>query len=301
MSNNLRHRAMGWARQGASHLPTPVRQRLARMAGRSAGVQDRRILGRALRVEGHNHSDVDYDDAWLLGLISETDGFVDVGCNVGFFSLATCVLRPSASVLAIDANPECAAVTAANLVRNGFGARSRSVSIFVSDGERAVEFSAVGLGAAGSGVKGLSMTAEDLGSSSTVNSTTLDSVIESTGFRPDLIKVDVEGAEREVLAGANRTVTEHHPRFMVEMHSGGDLTMAANTADVLAWCDAQDYAAWYLAQGTRLTNPSDVAHRGRCHLLLQPAGEPLPAVIEGIPQGAALKMVLDRIGWSPAG
>lgn len=226
--------------------------------------------------------------------MSESDGFVDVGCNVGFFSLASCILRPTSNVLAIDGNPECAAVTAANLVRNGFGERARAISAFVSDSQGDVKFQAVGTGAAGSAVAGLSPTAEWLGETITVRTQTLDTIIERTGISPDLIKVDVEGAEREVLSGATRTVEEHHPRFMVEMHSGGALTMEKNVADVLAWCENHGYDAWYLKDAERLTSPAPVAQRGRCHLLLQRTGEPYPSVLEGIEQGAPIDSALKR-------
>lgn len=289
------------AKAVVDRLPAGARRRLVSWRGRSRGVQDREILGRRLRVEGANHGEPDYDDAWLVGLLAESDGFVDIGCNVGFFSLASCVLRPTSAVLAIDANPECAAVTAANLVRNGFGERSRAVSMFVSASEGTVEFATVGLGAAGSAIEGLSPTAEAVGSSVSVRSDTLDAIIDQTGFVPDLVKIDVEGAERDVLAGATRTVAEHHPRFMVEMHSGGDLTMEKNTADVLAWCAEQGYDAWYLASGELLTSADPVVQRGRCHLLLQRSGEPFPEIIGGIPQGAPIDTALDRLGRDSTG
>lgn len=296
MVGDLR-RAKELLRQAARRSPEPVKRQLRRLVTRRQGVENQTILGRNLRVEGHNHGEVDYDDAWLIGLLAESDGFLDIGCNIGFFSLASCMLRPESTVLAIDANPECAAVTAANLVRNGFGDRSRAISTFVSDTRREVRFNTVGLGAAGSGLDGLSRTAEDLGSASTVQSDTLDALVEMTHFKPDLVKVDVEGAEREVLAGAVRTVAAHHPRFMVEMHSGGDLTMEQNATDVLSWCSAKGYEAWYLSTGEQLVDAATVAHRGRCHLLLQPADTPYPAVLEGVPQRAPIEMVLDRIGW----
>lgn len=34
-------------------------------------VRERLIVGRSLRVEGANHGEADYDDAWLVGLIPQ--------------------------------------------------------------------------------------------------------------------------------------------------------------------------------------------------------------------------------------
>jgi len=53
-----------------------------------------------------------------------------------------------------------------------------------------------------------------------VPSTTLDSCIYGErGFSPpDIVKIDVEGAEFEVLEGASRALTEFHPTIFLEIH-----------------------------------------------------------------------------------
>jgi hypothetical protein len=53
-----------------------------------------------------------------------------------------------------------------------------------------------------------------------VPSTTLDSCIYGEkGLRPpNVVKIDVEGAELEVLQGASRALSEFHPKIFLEMH-----------------------------------------------------------------------------------
>ena len=53
-----------------------------------------------------------------------------------------------------------------------------------------------------------------------VASVTLDSCVygEKKLPPPDLIKIDVEGAEAEVLTGASRLLAEFHPRIFLEVH-----------------------------------------------------------------------------------
>ena len=53
-----------------------------------------------------------------------------------------------------------------------------------------------------------------------VPSTTLDSCIYGEkGLRPpSVVKIDVEGAELEVLHGASRALSEFHPKIFLEIH-----------------------------------------------------------------------------------
>lgn len=54
-----------------------------------------------------------------------------------------------------------------------------------------------------------------------IKSTTLDNfVIEEDNLPPDMIKIDVEGAEYQVLDGAREVLKKHHPRLIIEVHKG---------------------------------------------------------------------------------
>jgi FkbM family methyltransferase len=48
---------------------------------------------------------------------------------------------------------------------------------------------------------------------------TIDTFVTSTGLRPDSMKIDVEGAEYEVLQGARCTITELRPILFLSIHS----------------------------------------------------------------------------------
>jgi hypothetical protein len=107
--------------------------------------------------------------------------------------------------------------------------------------------------------------------------------------------VDVEGAESKVLEGCQRIARQGRTRFLVEMHSNDELAMTENARLILAWCEQLDYAAWYLKIHEELTTPEQLQDRGRCHLLLQPAGWDYPDWLKGIEQGASLRNVKTAI------
>jgi len=46
----------------------------------------------------------------------------------------------------------------------------------------------------------------------------LDTFCDSAGLRPDILKMDVEGAEYDVLIGAERTIGRYRPKLLIELH-----------------------------------------------------------------------------------
>jgi FkbM family methyltransferase len=50
----------------------------------------------------------------------------------------------------------------------------------------------------------------------TVKATTIDTITQSSGFKPDMIKIDVEGAEHEVIEGGIRYFQANAPQIIME-------------------------------------------------------------------------------------
>ncbi|MEZ4374574.1 MAG: FkbM family methyltransferase [Polyangiaceae bacterium] len=214
---------------------------------------------------------------------------LDVGSNVGQTAVVVLALTGVETIGLIDASPDALARAATSLTHSQLIQRARFFYGFASaEDAQEVAFFNDGFGAAGSKYSQHS-------SSSLVEhrvpSARVDTICDQLGMSPDFIKIDVEGAEAEVLQGIER-VAEGGPRILVEMHSNPELTMERNVELILEQCARLNYAAWYLAKGERLTGPAPVAHRGRCHLLLQPASEPYPEWLQGVAQGSALEPVL---------
>ena len=46
----------------------------------------------------------------------------------------------------------------------------------------------------------------------------LDTIVEALNLKPTFIKIDVEGAEFEVLLGMQETLSQYHPTLMLEIH-----------------------------------------------------------------------------------
>lgn len=250
------------------------------------------LLGRTLTVTDASILETDYDTAWFVACAAHAGVIFDVGANQGAMALLALLCPGVTDLVLIEPNPDALVIAAENLVRNRLSSKARFVCAFSSDsGGSTARLWTVGSGEAGSMYPGHAKTAARAGESIEVPTVTLDELASVYSLLPDLVKIDVEGAEGLVLLGAKRLAADHRTRFLVEMHSNPDLTMSANAAKVLGWCNELGYSVWYLKRGSRLDTPDEIKDRGRCHLLLQPADWPYPAWLVGIPQGAGLSEV----------
>ncbi|WP_300565206.1 FkbM family methyltransferase, partial [Flavobacterium sp.] len=154
-------------------------------------------------LKGTNRKNVDQDDAWFFALAQNAENIYDLGSNIGYMSLLAAIQKNNKSIVLVDPNPNALAKAAQNMIVNGFGLKSKFISAFIGDmdGEK-VKFYTVGSGEAGSMYSGHAETATAVNSHYLVEKITIDTISKRLNSTPDLIKVDVEGAEYLALQGA---------------------------------------------------------------------------------------------------
>lgn len=240
-------------------------------------------------LNGTLRSKPDKDDAWFFILSKKFEKFYDIGANIGYTALIARINNPKGQILLVDPNPEALGVAVQNLLLNNLCLGADLYAAFVSDKSGLKQtFFTVGAGAAGSMYKGHAKTAAKINSFFEVQTISLDDLSEKVGWFPDFIKIDVEGAESNVLNGAVELTRKCQPVIMVEMHSPDELPMVVNAKRIIDWCEKVDYYAWYMAKQQKLTNPQEIAHRGKCHLLLLPKEAPYPNELIGIKEGSEI-------------
>ena len=132
--------------------------------------------------------------------------FYDIGANVGFYStIAARIVGEAGRVYAFEPCREFAAAVRRNAALNGFD-NVEVIEAAVSDREGAAEYVPGAVGANGSVRRG-----EGGG----VPLVTVDGL---TLRPPDVVMIDVEGAEVGVMRGMMRTIREHRPAVMCEVH-----------------------------------------------------------------------------------
>ncbi len=155
-------------------------------------------------------------DELLRSLVSSGDTVVDVGANVGWFSmLAARLVGPAGRVLAVEPNPANCRLIERSAAENGFtGVTVLPVAASDRSGMAALETD----GSNGRMVLLDRAPPTALSCSFVVPLERLDELVGRAGLeRVDVLKIDVEGAEALVLRGASGTIARHRPAIVCEV------------------------------------------------------------------------------------
>lgn len=143
------------------------------------------------------------------------DTFVDVGANFGLHTLLGAqMVGADGTIVAIEPVPFNFRLLQRNLKLNGFTSRCEVFPVALT---------AIGGGEVEMTVEpgfspAASLRESSNGEKISVPTNTLDACLANQSEKPALIKIDVEGAEHEVLKGAEKTLAQGPP-ILVEVHS----------------------------------------------------------------------------------
>lgn len=133
--------------------------------------------------------------------------FIDVGANIGLYTWTFLSHVPGGRVIAVEPDPASAALLHATACRWRRSAELHPVAL--SNVEGVADFHVDTIGGHRS-----SLVNATSGEVVTVRTRRLDDIVERRQI--ELIKIDVEGAEENVLAGAQETIERQHPTLIVE-------------------------------------------------------------------------------------
>lgn len=144
----------------------------------------------------------------------------DIGANAGYFSLLAAHLSQSdGQVVAFEPVPSIVGDLRAMLAANGLTERVRASQLALSDAAGRVRMYTPASAETGVIDTAVRHNEIDEGRAIMVDVTTLDQFVFGEGNpRPEVIKLDVEGAEASVLAGARRVLQEVRPIVLAEIH-----------------------------------------------------------------------------------
>lgn len=152
----------------------------------------------------------------------------DIGANVGLYALQLArMVKPTGHVYCFDANPVCVYFLQANLAYNGI----RNVDILpvaVAEQAKTCRFnlqysnSHLGMGSESE------FWGEKPGQVVDMNAASIDRMIADLKLPdPDVLKIDVEGAEAKVIRGMQHLLARKKPKVVIELH-GPDAAKATS-------------------------------------------------------------------------
>lgn len=173
-----------------------------------------------------------YHFADLTEGLGDSFNVLDIGAQVGCFSIGLATFHPGATVHAYEASPRSADIAAENVARNGLDGRVTVHATAVSDATGHITFEDDGSGSALNGSAGV---VGDTRAAAVVQMTTITvpcvsfaDAVSGVDGEVALVKIDTEGGEYSIVlgsepsdwAGVQKVVIEYHP---IEGHSWEEL------------------------------------------------------------------------------
>lgn len=266
--------APGWAfgrprdSSGAYHLRRPIwriaRSCRARYRVVTAWVCDTEVevllasdIGRCLWVAGCYEPNELYV---LSRLLSSNDTFIDIGANVGLYSIAAArLVGDHGKVVSFEPSPRERLLLVRNIARNGL---SQVIVEPRAVGDKVDEHAVLQLADEAHG--GQNTFGEfiyrgvRLADRVVVETITLDQVVADMKLaRVSAVKMDVEGAEVAVLTGAHEVLRRDQPVILAELQESSLVTQGSSAGEMLGALAALDYGVYGYARrsGVPLLHP----------------------------------------------
>jgi FkbM family methyltransferase len=186
----------------------------------------------------------------------------DIGAHIGIFSLGAAKRVGSrGKVYAFEPTPETAAILARHVEFNGWQDRIEVVRAVASDVDGRIDFYVNGISMSASlGRENVEVLSPERPANGAVRleveSLTLDRFCSERRIRPDLIKIDVEGAELRVLRGCRTVLTTMRPSIICEVHPDQMENCGTSVAELDSYLSEVGYASTPLDD----PNPAGIFH-----------------------------------------
>ncbi|MCA1560265.1 MAG: FkbM family methyltransferase [Acidobacteria bacterium] len=192
---------------------------------------------------------------------------LDVGAHRGLFSLVHCASGEARRAVLFEPSASLAADARTLLRLNGFDRRTDVCVSGVGDRREPRPIVEDALGFARAAPRG--------SGTATVDFTTLDHEWRRLGAAPAIVKIDVEGAEAEVVRGAEALLRETRPIVFLELHLDELERRQESIEDLLRPLTAQGYQ--YFDPSGRSLSIRSIAGSLRAILRLVATTGPFPA------------------------
>ena len=158
---------------------------------------------------------------FFLAWLKPDSVYYDIGSNIGFHALTANRVISTGKIYAFEPMPAVRAIFEKHISLNNKLIISNSIKIFpiaISNKEQQVEFSNDIAHRDGNTYIEESYIFSGTEKKITVQCQSIDGLMQQGYDKPDIIKIDVEGAEYDVLTGAKNTLQLYRPNILLATH-----------------------------------------------------------------------------------
>lgn len=197
----------------------------------------------------------------LYNLIGQGRVFIDVGANIGDVSMhAAQILKGKGKVIALEPDPDNYKRLMANLAVNSF----ENIQPFnLGAGRSSGNYTIHSVSPGNAGMNRILPEGDRRPDGRQITLTTLDQLITELALSEiDLIKIDTEGFEMNVLAGAVRSIERFLPALFIEIDDNNLRQQGSNPREVVDFLQGFGYACLNSENGKTVCLDDDFT---RCH------------------------------------
>ena len=213
---------------------------------------------RVAPIEVMNFGHYEPEETLVMDLLAvNARNILDVGANIGLYSIRFAKRFPEARVFAFEPMPTSHAFLQRNIAANSVGGQVTCFNYGLSDTNGTVEFFVSPTGGTNASMKNVANAQDAV---SIVGLTlTLDQWVDNQCVVPDFIKCDVEGAEFLVFRGGRATLSKHRPIVFAELLRKWSKPFGYHPNDMIAFFAELGYQCFAVGISgvRRLTEVSD--------------------------------------------
>ena len=176
--------------------------------------------------------------------LSPDGTFIDVGAHIGYYSLkAATMVGPNGHVISVEPNPQTLPKLRSNIEASHAGVAS-VWPVACAASESTLQFFAAPESNTGESSLSKENASQEGAAPAAyeVRARPLDAIVKEAKLdRVDVIKIDVEGAEFEVLKGAAQTLDEYRPVLIIELVPEQLKSMGASVDQVTQFLASHGY------------------------------------------------------------
>jgi len=178
---------------------------------------------------------------WCARWLQDGDSLVDCGANIGYYSACLSQMRNLQKVLAVEGNETCSQRCADAFEVLGLSSIELVSAILHSDESKALHIPDK------PGMEGLQHVEEPDDGHAALRTITLDNLVKAKALTPSLVKIDCEGAEIEILKGAQHLLEKVRPAWLVEVNDDALIRAGAHRNQLFDIFRTTGYKTFHVA------------------------------------------------------